>query len=83
MEGLWEAGLGFRLPKNTEGDAVREMEPARWVEPGLEGVCEGPAGLKEAAVGRNSEAFTLRLNFPEIAELGVCMLDLCGLVIPG
>ena len=84
MDGLSAAGLGFLLPKNTEGLAVLEIDPPRCVEPGLEGGCDEEAGLNvaAAALGRNSEAFTFRLNLPEIAEVGVCMFDRCGLVIP-
>lgn len=35
-----------------------------------------------AAVGRNSDAFTFKLNLPDTAEEGVCILDRCGLVRP-
>ena len=75
IDGLSEAGFGFRLPKNNDGLAVLEMDPPRCVEAGLDGVWAEPPGLKVAAVGRNSDAFTLRLNLPEMAEVGVCMLD--------
>jgi hypothetical protein len=81
-DGLSEAGFSLRAPKNVDGLGARETEVVRCTDDGLEGAFEDADGLNAAALalGRNSIAFTFRLNLEdEVVEVGVCKFDLWGL----